>query len=427
MSKPNEMLGIAKELYNLSKKENAEDLPPKDKMSRVKFLEECYLTAVRKVLNEEKKKTLDDRWDVKILSIGVHRVEKIQNKCESVKENLKKRAKKINDRVRWTGRIFNEELRKRAKSCENVRKIIVKRVRSQGKRVSRVYNSSSLYVKKTLRRTKQRTTELKLKMHKGVDSMIKKPIKKLSSSCRKRVKPYYDSAKSRISRFATHTFQAASDLKDSVIETSVKRSAHLRARTVDVVLPLIHSSFDDAKQSYQKTKDSVLETVEPVAKTVGQNRISMKRLLGFTWEVMKDAFAENLDLTKQFVSLNKEHVNRYLGDVDFELFYTRNRSLSVRDFLVKSKEMLMGVVFKKAQEDAEKDLEIESYEEVQEEEEDVQNDEEDVQDEEEDVQDEEEDMQVEEEEDVQDDVPEDESEKIPQDEMEEIPEEKKLD
>jgi hypothetical protein len=317
----------------------------------VKYLEECYLTAVRNVLKEEKKETMKNRWDVRILSTGVERVEKIQSQAQQVREKIQEKAKKINDRVRWTGRTFNEQLKKRAKSCENVRKVFLKRVKSQQKRVREVYNNSAKFVKVTYTNTRKRTAELNLKMRRRVEKMVTTPVKNLSKSCSKRVKPYYESAKTKISEFATHSFQAANDIKESLVETSLKRTAPLRSRTVDVVLPVLNNTFDDAKLKYRKTKETLMEKVAPVSKTVKQNRISMRRLFGFTWEIIKDAYAENVDLTKQFVNCNKEHINRYLSDVDFELFYSKNNSLSVRDFLVKSKNYLLSVILRRAQEE----------------------------------------------------------------------------
>jgi hypothetical protein len=331
ISKSNEMLSIAQELYKLSRAKD--NLPKKKTDSRVKYLEQCYLTAVANVTKNEDE-SLKKRWDVRILSNGVQKVETISKKCENVSKNIYKRAERFNEKVRWTGREFNEQLKKRAKSVEYARKAVYKRVKSQQKRVQVAFTFGKELAKKTYTNTRKKTVELRLKLHKKVDSLVIAPAKNLSSNCVKKVKPYYSAARTKVGELASHSQQAVFDIKDSLVETSLEYTKPLRARTIDLMLPVMSENMKLAKDKYQNTRQMVVKRMEPVTETVRKNKACMKRLFGFTWELFRNAMNENVELVRQIALSNKEFFNQYMSDVDLEVYYAKNKSLSVRELFV---------------------------------------------------------------------------------------------
>ena len=331
IAKSNEILSIAKELYKMSKTTTDDDSSEEKNKSRMKYLEECYLTAVGNVTKESKKENLQNRWDVRILSTGVEGVESMNKKYENVSNGIKEKVNILNKKVRWSGRTFNEQIKKRAKSCEYVRKAVVKRVRSEGKKVKKVYNFTSAYVKTTYQTTYKKTTELRIKLHKKIDTAIISPVKNLSLSCSKTINPYYDSAKTTVTKFTNNTCETVCNMKKSMVDVSLNYTKSLRSNTIDVIMPKVQSKINGAMKIYNNSHSAVSQKMMPMTETVRRNNQSLTRLFKFTWELVKDAIGENLDLGSQFIDSNKEYMYRYLSDADLEIFYTKNKSFSLRE------------------------------------------------------------------------------------------------
>jgi len=342
------MFNIAHEFYKLSR--TKDNLPKKRVNSRVKYLEECYVTAVSNV-TKENQDSLKNRWDIRILSNGVQKV-------ENVSKNIYKGAEKLNDRIKWTGRAFNEQLKKRAKSVEYVRTKIVKRVRSQQKNVKVVFKYGKELVQSTYNNTRKKTVELRLKLHKKVDSVLITPAKTLSSNCVKRIKPYYTATTSRFGEMTSHSKQAVCDIIDSLVETSLECTKPLRAKTTDVILPVMSQKMKLVRNKYDESRALVSKRIEPITETVMKNKACMHRLFGFTWELLKNAISENIELVQQIGVSNKEFFNQYMGDVDLEVYYTNNKSFSIRELLVACTTQLMAYITSSKPEEHNSDYEV---------------------------------------------------------------------
>ena len=316
VSKSNEMISIAKTLYQMSK------TPSKDSESEpwgVKYLEKCYMTAVEKVTDSPKEEVIRNRWDVMLISTTVQKAETLTKTYETVSNGIQKKVEAVHEKVKWTRRTFDQEIKKRAKTCEKVRKAFVKRVKSQGRKVEKVYNFTSALAKSTIKSTTKKTAELRIKLHKKVDSLVTP------------VKPYYVGAKKKLSNYASHSYQTASDLSSCLLENSLEYVVPIKQKTIDVFVPYIKNGYQTAT-----------EKIQPVKHTMNRNKQSMFRFMKFTWELVKDAFGENLELGNQFYKSNQEHLVRYFGDADLEIFYAKNKSFSLRDVVVEWFEVWFG-------------------------------------------------------------------------------------
>lgn len=372
IAKPGEMLNIAREVYRLSRAEKTDEPSLPESSSKIQFLEDCYLAAVKKVTQNDDE-ALNKRWDVQILSSGVQRVNNISQKCQNVTTTIKQKVDRLNERVRWTGRAFNEQLRRKAKSCDKIRKGVYRRFRSQQKRAVRAYKFTRELATESFEKTRKKTVELRLKLHKKVDSLVVAPAKQFSHACSNRVKPFYDSAKDRMGNFVSHSNQAASDLKNVFVETALEYSKPLRDRTVNVLMPRVSEGIEQVKGKLVMSRKVVVRKMEPVTQTLLKNKSSMLRSIVFSWEMLKDVVTENARLAKQVLDCNKSYMQRYFGDIDLEVYYGENKSLSLREVVAfwveaiftrnkKNKELAIEDSVKSLQTEFSEDVEIESLE-----------------------------------------------------------------
>lgn len=361
VAKPGEMLDIAKEFYQLAQGSAPGEASEGKARSRIKFYEDCYLKAVKTVTKQESE-DVRGRWDVYLLSSGVQKAEQIERKCQGVSRRLRKTAGSLNERVRWSRRRFHEEIKKRAKSCEKVGKAVLRRVQSEQKRARRAYNFTADLARKSISKTHKKAAELRLKLRAKVDSAVVAPALKLSRACADRVKPLYKSSRARVSRVWKHSTQTARDLKDVLVQSSLEYSAPLRERTVDLVVPIVAEQYASAKQGYSNGKKAVAEKLEPVTETLLRNHSSLKRFFGFSWEFLKEALSENVDLAKEMTVRNKEFLEQYADEVDLEVFYARSKSVSLRETLGHCSELLWSLFAKKEKAPGSLEEEPEAYE-----------------------------------------------------------------
>ena len=353
ITKSGEMISIAREVYRLSRTEDPNETP--EAPSRIQFYENCYMTAVKNVTKNDEK-AMNDRWDVRIVSSGAQKANDISQKCQSVTQSIQKKAESLNERVRWSGRALNRQLKRRASSCAKLPKKVYRRFQSQTKRAVKAYKFSKKLVKKSIEKTRKTTARLRLKMHKKVDSLVVAPVKKLSQTCSDQLKPYYESTRNRICTVAWHSKQTACDMKDLVLETAADFSEPLRARTMDVVMPKISEKVDALKRRYSMKKKVMGRKMEHVGEILAKNKMSMMRMVVFSWELCKDAFGENSELVQHMFACNKEYVGRYLGDIDLEVFYGKNKSMSLREMVVSCGQRILSVFAPKSEPEKSRDL-----------------------------------------------------------------------
>lgn len=349
ISKGTEMVSIAREVYSLVQKDRSPSIAAKTPL--YENVESLYIEAVTNVTGETSKEQLRGRWDVWTVQQGAQRTRSIRRKSKEFAKRGRGHVLRAAGRVRKLAvvkkcvsvgkavMVRSENIkievatfvRKRAKTCENKGRAVLKTVTNVRNRIRKQVKKGIRFGRKSVEKVSRSVREnlkfAKLRLKNVSDKYVRPRIDPVVKQIVQKLAKANESLETSWKQFKLSTQNTFNDRRQKIAElieqlstalqTQLKQTANLLIQKSSTVIKPVAAKITPYIQNSQ---DFISEKTKPVTDVVTANWQSVRNLVDFTWVVIKAMAQEN-----------KQFVEGYLQDVDWEVHYAAGKSFSFRE------------------------------------------------------------------------------------------------
>ena len=347
--KGTEMVSIAREVYCLVQKDRSPSITPKKPL--FENVESLYMEAVTNVTGETSKEQLRGRWDVWTVQQGAQRTRTIRRKskefakrgrgqvlkaaktvrklavvkqCLSVGKSVMLRTKNIKSDVATF-------VRKRAQTCEHKGRAVLKTVTKVRNRLRKQVKKGIRYGRKSIEKVSRNLQDnlkfAKLRLKNVSDKYVRPRIDPVVKQIVQKIAKANASLETSWKQLKLNTQNTFNQRKQKIAELVQNLSTALKNQLTQTTTFLIQKSdvvikpiANKVKPYIQTSQNFISEKAKPVTDIATANWQSVRNLVDFTWVVIKAMAQEN-----------KQFIQGYLQDVDWEVHNAKGKSFSFRE------------------------------------------------------------------------------------------------